>query len=139
MATHKPDETIAQYLADQGIGIYNQLGANIFIGPVQPPNQYIPAKSCWILETGGLAPEYVMGNAYTVQRSTVQVRVRGDANDYIGGRDFAQSIYDALNGIVPTGYFSVFCQQSEPVWIGFDSDNRPEWSINLIVTYQENK
>ncbi len=143
MAVHKPDEAIAQYLEDKAIGIYDAANATIFLGPVRPPGTYgsltIPVKGCWILEaTGGPAPDHVFGHAYTIRRVALQIRIRGEPLKYIESRDYAQSIYDVLLGAEPSGYFHVMTSQSGPAWIGYDDGDRPEWSINVVVTFQEN-
>jgi hypothetical protein len=129
------DEEIAKYLNDQNVGTYNKSGANLFVGTMKPPSTHIPVKSAWILPSGGPAPEHVFGHAYNIRQPTVQILVRGGA--YKESRDFAQSIYNALNGASPTGLWPILPMQSEPVWVGPDENNNFIWSINLLVRYKQ--
>jgi hypothetical protein len=130
------EEIIAQYLEDQDVGTYNEAGANIIIGPMKPPSQYVPVESIWIISTGGAAPDHVFGGMYTIQKPTVQILVRGSPNDYKGSKGLAQSVYDALNGAEPEGVWPILPMQSEPVWVGPDESNRPIWSINLLIRFK---
>lgn len=124
---------IALYLHNKGIGIYNQPNANIFTHPVIPPSTYVPAKAIFIFApTGGRQPARTFDRT-EVRYPVLNVRVRGDIEDYLGGESFAHSVYEALEGASIDEYIDVKCQQSSPIWIGYDSNNYPEWSINVEI------
>lgn len=74
----------------------------------------------------------------------VQVLVRGAKRTHVGGYDLARSIYDALNcldGVLLAAggddeVFLIGCTavQSDPIPLGPDALERPEWSLNFQCT-----
>lgn len=139
---HRPDENIAQYLNDQGAGVYSpeSPGGNIFIGPMRPPKTennviIVPDRSAWVKVNEGGQPDRVFGQAYRYHKTPVQVMVRGDPNDYENTRDWAQELWDTLEGSRPTGYDVVLAMQGGPVHVGFDSGERSLWSLNFLANY----
>jgi len=140
-----PDNDIAQYLHDNGLGVYNQpFGNNIFLGPLQPPKTNlsgqvtIPTKSIWVIIGAGAEPDRVFGNAYRTHVAPVQIMVRGDPNKYLEGRDFAQAIWDAMEAANITGYGYCLAMQEHPVPTGNDMNGNPTWSLNFELLYQVN-
>lgn len=144
MTLKKVDEDIAQYLNDQGIVNYNEpLFSNIFLGLPRPAkndssgNTLIPTKSAWVIVQPGPEPQRVFGHDHRIHQIPVQIMVRGEQNKYIDTRDFAEVIWNTLEGSTPTGYFHYLAQQSGPIPVGMDQNGNPMFSLNFMTTYQE--
>lgn len=144
MTLKKVDEDIAQYLNDQGICTYNQpLFSNVFIGLPRPAkndsagNSFIPTKSAWIIPQPGPEPQRVFGHDHRINQIAIQIMVRGEQNHYLDGRDFAEEIWNTLEGAIPTGYFHFLAEQSGPIPVGLDDNGNPMFSLNFMATYQE--
>lgn len=127
---------IMQYLADQGIGIYDPTGAtgNIFMGVLpQSPDQVIA-----VTPTGGNPSS--MKCQY--DSPSVQVVVRGTA-DPRTGYSKALDVYGVMHGFgskpfVSGGHWVVMCEgvQSDPASLGPDENNRFRYSLNFIIEIQ---
>ena len=75
--------------------------------------------------------------ASALKDPAVQIRVRG-GTAWDGNTAFAkaQAIFDALHGLLATTvgvtlYLRVAAQTSEPVFIGFDEANRPQFTMSF--------
>jgi hypothetical protein len=144
MTLKKVDEDVAQFLHDAGVVEYNQpLFTNIFIGLPRPAkndssgNALIPTKSAWVIIQPGPEPQRVFGHDHRIHEIPVQLLVRGEQNHYLDGRDFAEEIWNTLEGTTPTGYFHFLAQQSGPIPVGTDDNGNPMFSLNFACTYQE--
>lgn len=144
MTLKKTDEDVCQYLNDAGVCIYNQpLDNNIFIGLPRPPktdnngNAIIPVKSAWVILQPGPEPQRIYGHATRILEIPFQILVRGKVNKSLDARDFAEDIWDCLEGSIPTGYFHFLAQQSGPIPIGSDDNGCPLFSLNFMATYEE--
>lgn len=144
MTLKKIDEDIAQFLDNSGICTYNQpLFSNIFLGQPRPykndasGNAIIPVKSAWVIVQPGPEPQRVFGHDHRIHAVPVQLLIRGEQNKYIDTRDFAEEIWNTLEGSTPTGYFHYLAQQSGPIPVGMDQNGNPMFSINIMATYQE--
>ena len=124
---------IAQYLHDNGLGIYspNGVDGNIFLEFM--PDE--PDEAICLHSTGGMAADV----ATPITRPTVQVIVRGNT-DSLAVAAIAESIHDALNNLhsmrfTMDGEYILLCQcrQSEPTHVGVDENGRHEYSINLAL------
>lgn len=125
----KPDEALVDTLVTAGVVTK---GGSAFMGPVRKPNASIPRKAVFVLVTGGASPLEFMDSTSTSQRrSTVQVRVRGDAGDFSGGQTWARSVWSAIHANKPSGFVSCLVRESEPVFLGFDETECPEWALNV--------
>lgn len=127
------DEGLAAYLETHGHGTYTPTasGGSIFVGKLpQTPDSCIA-----IFPTGGFVASIKDG----YDLPTIQVRIRGAANDYIETRDRAQAVYNRLQGLkqyrLSNGILIVRCQgvQSGPNYIAPDEKDRPEFSINYML------
>ena len=113
------------------------LGVTTFIGfvrPAQPP--MIPHKAVFVLESGGLPPQPFMDGSTTAwRRPRVNIRVRGEPNDYATGRDLANSIWSRFqqSTSVTGSWVRVTCDQSLPMFLGLDAFSCPEWSVNVTL------
>lgn len=144
MTLKKVDEDVCQYLHDQGVCTYNEpLYTNVFIGLPRPPrndslgNAEVPVKSAWVIIQPGPEPQRVFGHDHRILEIPVQLLVRAEQNHYLDGRDFAEDIWNTLEGSIPTGYFHFLAQQSGPIPVGTDDNGNPMFSLNFMVTYQE--
>lgn len=124
-------EELAQLLNDRGHGTYNPdtVGGDVGLARMAPdPDEYIGVY----LYAG---PEADALHGYDEPRW--QVRVRGPEDPRVSLAR-AQAIYDDLHGlpsdtVLPGGTPLETCigQQSGPIYIGRDRNNRPEWTINF--------
>jgi hypothetical protein len=131
-----PDLAVATILQTKGVGT---VGTTIFRGPVRPVGAGIPHKAAFCLATGGPAPlTHDAGNAGPdILRASVQVRIRGNVGDYANGVAFARAVWFALQRATYTGYMSVICQESEPIYLGRDDTEHDEWSVNVATMREE--
>jgi len=124
-------DKIASFLDSEEIVVYNREGANFFTHPIIEPNDFIPEKSAFIFApTGGSRPAISFDNT-EIRYPVFQIIVRGNVNQYLEGEEFSNDIYNALEKAEISNFIDVRCQQSGPVWIGYDEGNRPRWVINV--------
>jgi hypothetical protein len=115
------------------------LGSTVFMGPVRPADPpAIPRRVVFVLETGGIRPEAFMDGANTTyRRFGVQIRVRGEPNDYQTTRDLAKSVWTNMNLATTSGhtgsYIEIRCDQSNPLYMGRDAYQCDEYSINVTL------
>lgn len=110
---------------------------NIFRGPVRAFNDYIPHQAIFALATGGPAPEPFLATGSTdFVRSYVQLRVRSNANDHVGGQTIARAIRDRLHKAAISGYVDSRVREAEPIYLGMDSFGHHEWSINTELWHR---
>jgi hypothetical protein len=92
-----------------------------------------------VTEDGGVPPETPsptgIGDSAFMEPA-VQVRVRGEPWDSDSASAKAQDVFDALHGFMrgdlgSTYYIRVAAQTSSPVFIGFDTNGRPEFTISF--------
>jgi hypothetical protein len=105
------------------------LGTNCFYGMVRPPENGIAAKAVFCISSGGPKPTSFLGQTRVRRFSSVQVRVRGEEDDFDGGELFARQVRDAVHHASIAGYIEVEAQVSEPAHLGPDRRGYPEWSI----------
>jgi hypothetical protein len=131
----KPEETLATYVASEGAGL--TLGTSFFYGPVTPD----PAECCWIFPTGGPGPTRFLGETEVEKHYTMQVRVRGDKQDFDGGLLLARAVSDALHAAINDATFAAYLDiiplQSQPIYLGQDDHGLPEWSQNVEAQFKE--
>jgi hypothetical protein len=94
-----------------------------------------------ITEDGGRTPQQTAPGVYSDAAMAVvgaQVRVRGAAYDGDGASAKAREIIAALHGasglIGDTEYIGVAAATPEPVFIGYDSKYRPEFTVSFRFT-----
>lgn len=92
-----------------------------------------PDECVAVYDSGGLSPHPL----FTLERPTVQVRVRGPRGDYCTGWSLAVAIRDFLHGkcgevINASRYISIFAT-GDIVPLGRDKSDRPEFTVNFQV------
>ncbi len=68
---------------------------------------------------------------------TIQVMIRGNVNAYTDTRELAEDVYSQLHKAMRFTSNSHDYEQviatGEPIFMGYDDNNRPEWSINFEI------
>lgn len=121
---------IAKYLDQLDLVTFDESGVSgdCFIAGMPPQ----PTDAVALYPTGGPGSDSKLG----YDEPTFQVRVRGRQHP-VPAFDRAQAIYDALHGLtnaeLPGGTWlvSLLGIQSDPVYIGRDDNNRPEYTLNF--------
>lgn len=112
------------------------LATNLFIGQMRSGDR-TPAPAVFCQNTGGPSPEpYIGGHRSAYLRPTVQVMVRGPAEDHQVGEQLASDVFGWLNLQVPAGYVSWQCRDSAPAFLGMDKDGHGQWAINIECGYR---
>ena len=123
-----PSEGIRDLLVAADVGEFNVTkGWNIVISRIiDDPNTLIV-----IYDSGGQSPN----PQWLVNYPSVQVRVRGGANDYTATRAKCREIQDALLGLnsqdINGDRWVSITQLGDINWVGYDSNNRPQFTLNF--------
>ena len=93
-----------------------------------------------ILDQAGSPPDHIGGDYY---RPMVQIFVRGARNAYPTTRQTAEAIHNFLHGYGPalvndTHYVGIWAS-SDIIPLGFDSSDRPSFSLNFAVHRTERR
>jgi len=128
---------IASYLDGLGLGTYSETPTtsnNIFDRVVDTPDTMLAV----ILRPGRQSPGYD-----NLEESSVQIIVRGEADDSSDAEQLAQDVYNALHGFrhgefVAGGDYilRVLSPQGGPTNIGPDENDRMMYSLNFNVTWR---
>jgi len=113
------------------------LGTNCFHGPVRPPEDDYETEAVFCIEGGGPAAEPNNGKTTRVVFAEVQVRTRGDKDDYDGGKDFTDSIFSYTEHASISGYINVRDLSAAPIYLGKDAGGRHEWSYTVEMIYED--
>lgn len=128
-------ESVALYLHNTGLGVYNPTGAGGTIYLDELPHE--PAAALAIAQYGG--DEASASLPYDTV--SIQVRVRAGNGDRRTAALLAQSMYDQLHGLggveLPGGLWLCLCvgAQGGPIYLGRDQNERPEWTINFRAEF----
>ena len=126
----EPDIAVAQTIdavATSPLSAYT-LGTNLFAGPVRPVSTVIPHRAIFVLTYGGPAPLDKFSGV-SIQRHSVQVMLRGNADAFSVAQADAKACRDALHLGTVTGYMR--CAALQPVYLGLDDNEHPLFSLNL--------
>lgn len=126
----EPDIAVAQTLdavATSPLSAYT-LGTNLFAGPVRPVSTVIPHRAIFVLTYGGPAPLDKFSGV-SIQRHSVQVMIRSNADAFSVAQADAKACRDALHLGTVTGYMR--CAALQPVYLGLDDNEHPLFSLNL--------
>lgn len=127
---------LARHLAEAGHGVYRTTGAYA-ADEVGIALEYLPTAPDRVVVLTGYGGDE-SDSLHGVDEPRVQVRVRG-TTDPTWSRARAQAIYDELHGMarrtLPDGTYVVLAvgQNSGPVYIGRDDNNRHEHTVNVRV------
>lgn len=101
-----------------------------------------PDKVVVLYETPGDPPDVDESGAVEYDEPGLQVRVRGEVDDYAAARNKIQDVFEALHENEPTAMTGetiivyLYATQSGPLPMGKDSNNRPELVWNFRVKKQ---
>ena len=126
----EPDIAVAQTIdavATSPLSAYT-LGTNLFAGPVRPVSTVIPHRAIFVLTYGGPAPLDKFSGV-SIQRHSVQVMIRGNADAFSVAQADAKACRDSLHLATITGYMR--CAAIQPVYLGLDDNEHPLFSLNL--------
>lgn len=125
------DEDIADVLAGSGLGLV--LGSSLFVGPPRAALGAVSRGPCvFVLSTGGYPPIALQdgsGQAFSI--STIQITVRSAADAFQLGQQLARGVRDTLDRRPPAGYVDLRARESEPNYIGPDSNDQHRWTLNF--------
>jgi hypothetical protein len=134
-------ESVATYLAAQGsLGL--TLGTNCFYSfiPDAPDAAVVvlerPGAASILTLTGpggssGSAPQSLL------DQPSLQIRVRDATGNYVPGNTTAQAVWKVLQGFANSTMqagginFLLITASNYPAFLGVDTRQRPEWSLNL--------
>ncbi|GMV19026.1 MAG: hypothetical protein AMXMBFR56_72500 [Polyangiaceae bacterium] len=135
-AVKNPAEDVVNFLDTKTAGSLTLAKAtNLFVGFMRAQDR-TPSPSVYALNTGGPGPLPYLGTGRQAYlRPTVQVMVRGPAGDFQAGEAIARAVLEYLQQQTVPGYVACFARDSQPAWLGEDSDQHGLWSINLELQY----
>lgn len=127
---------VVAFLAGKTVGgVLLTAAGNLFVGQMRTTDR-TPSPAVFCLGTGGPSPlPYLGGHRTALYRPTVQVMVRGPAGDDEAGAALALSVLEALNMQTPSGYVSWFTRDSAPAFLGTDTGQHGQWSLNVECVY----
>ncbi len=103
------------------------LGTNLFVGEMPDT----PNENVTVYDTGGTEDP---NPNYTLEYPKVMIKVRGEKKGYMDSYDLLDRIKQFLLGysttVAGTRYLC-FWVLSDIMWLGYDEDRRPLWSLNL--------
>lgn len=128
---HVPSVDLAVYFASQ---TEHERGQDLFTGRLPDA----PSEAIAFSDTGGVAPQNVFGGTANRQPS-LQVMVRAQALDYLRSRALIDTVFDVLHcksNIVANGnVYQAIDATQEPIWLGYDESERPQWSLNFTLMF----
>ena len=121
----------AGYLVSQAV--CTKIGKDLFIEEIPES----PALMTALFSYGGEPPEFTHDGPGD-DRPSLQVRTRAAKNGNAAGHARALAVHTALNGLSNTALSGtrwkfVRALQSEPIFLGYDEQGRPEWSQNYAI------
>ena len=118
------------------------LDTNLFAGPVRPPGDGIPEQCVFVNHTGGALIDTFRDSAPT-RVASVQVRVRGNPDDFATAEALARDVWARIHNLTVTSvagalpYMVVLNLDGEPNNLGQDDKEHWEFSINVEMTYDD--
>lgn len=132
--TLRPDHDLADHLRGE-LGDL-ALGKNLFIGPVRPVSDHVPARAVFVMASGGPSPEAMLEPAY-LRSASLDIRIRGESGNYMEGSDLAIDVRDAVHYAEITNYIDIRCIDAHPTYIGEDDSGHPEWTLTVTMLAEE--
>jgi hypothetical protein len=117
-----PSETIRAHLQTAGLvdGISGWTGFSGYF-----PNT--PDRCVAITDTSGPAPEA----SFAYEEPGIQLRVRGLREDYTLTNTKVTELFDALHGQSINSEYAACWAQGSPIFMSYDTNERPVWSVNF--------
>lgn len=136
MALKNPALDMATFLDGQSLGgVALVLGENLFCGPVRAHDR-TPSPSVWLLNTSGPAPEpYLSSTRAALFSPSVQAVVRSSAVDFQDTEALGLELIRTLHQLVRPGYVTWLARESQPTYLGEDSDGHALFSANFETPY----
>ena len=109
------------------------LAADLFVGELPKS----PDACVAIYDTGSMEPP---NPTYTLEHPKIMIKVRGEKNGYQTSYALAKDIKAELLGLSTTvGSTRYLCiwVLSDILWLGYDDNRRPLWSINFRMQRTE--
>ncbi len=123
---------VAGFLEVKGLG---KFGEDIFVGPVRPVSQIVPADTIFVnSEVTARPSQRVHTGLREIRFPPIQVRVR--SNRFETGYERAMGVMNALYRSVIPGYIDTRPLQSEPIYLEQDENGNYHWSLNFEVKYE---
>jgi hypothetical protein len=120
---------ILTVLETAGVGT---VGVDLYAGPLRGT----PIAAVAVLPTGGYPPITLMDAAHQDRvKSTVQINIRSEINDYVGGLTLGRAIIAALHKLPPVGYTECVVTTPDPIYIGEEKQGAHRWSINVELLH----
>ena len=132
-------QDIADYMDAQGLGT---VGTDIFYDQMPVESELpVDAATITVIESGGFDPEVNKDRKHYLP--TIQVMVTGtqDSNTLAKAKvaEVADLLTDPLNLVVgSTVYYGTY-QVGGNNFLGYDVNNRPEWSLNFRLRRREDQ
>ncbi len=128
---NSPSQDIKDLLENSATGLV--FGTDLFVSQMPDDTNVHDKQIVTIYDTGGTDPD----TYHTLERPTVQILVRGRAEKFQTGYTLAETVYNQLHAIKnqtvnSTRYILIFAT-SAILFLGYDDNNRPEWSINFRI------
>ena len=125
-----PATDIANYLEISGIGT---VGTDIFIDKMPEEGNRPLTPTMTVYNTGGFDPAVNFHRKH--YQPTVQIVIAGKPGDYVATETKALAIQEKMTDPVsfaaaPFDYYGSY-QQGDTVFLGYDENNRPEFSLNF--------
>lgn len=108
-------------------------GTNLFSSKPRAARGDVPQDAVFVYASGGRDPDRSMQEVDEIRHPIVTVTVRNSRQKT--GSDLAQSIFNTLRGVPPTGYLDLVCANSQPMDMGYDSDGRHFFNMTFILAY----
>lgn len=123
------------------------LGDDLFLGPVRPVGNGVPARAIFVLVSAGTEPMQFHGPSarQRIDRPQVQIRVRGDISGFEQGQTDAEEARAALHDAAPptsttdplAGFIDCRVVESRATYLGRDDNGHHEWSFNVELMREE--
>jgi hypothetical protein len=126
MTTAYADDAVVALLEPIATPIALTANANLFLGPMRDPEDGVPARCVFVVQSG-----QVRDSVFVYEQ--VLVEVRADRSDYAGGLALARACESALHcPVIPSGWTDVQVP-SGPLYASTDAVGRHVWRLNVSM------
>lgn len=122
---------VRTFLVNQGIVSSSLTSGSNWVCLTGGLSDHVTAPQVALLVTAGL--QAVMAhNSKGPDRPGLQILVRGLPGTYAVTAQKAEAIWEALHQ-ASTGSLLLITGVNNPIWLGYDQQDRPQWSINFLT------